>query len=241
MRVIDMLAQAGFSKINFAGGEPTLCPWIVEVAKQSKKHGMVTSIVTNGSKIGDLLDNFGECLDWVALSIDTVSAMKMKRTGRTLSRGPMTEETYLEVIDAIKRHGIRLKINTVVTRETCDDDFTDFVKMAKPERWKILQVLPVEGQNDANIADLQITVEQFHRYVERNRAVQDDGIVVVPENNKMMTGSYIMVDPAGRFFDNTQGTHTYSRPILEVGVEQALGDVSIDAKRFLQRGGLYDW
>ena len=32
-----------------------------------------------------------------------------------------------------------------------------------------------------------------------------------------MTGSYVMVDPAGRFFDNTSGYHTYGRPILEGG------------------------
>ena len=56
-----------------------------------------------------------------------------------------------------------------------------------------------------------------------------------------MTGSYVMVDPAGRFFDNASGAHTYSRPILEVGVEEAFRQVSVDSRRFLSRGGLYDW
>ena len=41
----------------------------------------------------------------------------------------------------------------------------------------------------------------------------------MPESNELMRGSYVMVDPAGRFFDNVEGGHTYSRPILEVGVE----------------------
>ena len=36
-------------------------------------------------------------------------------------------------------------------------------------------------------------------------------------------------------------THTYSRPILEVGVEQALMDVSVDAGKFLSRSGMYAW
>jgi radical S-adenosyl methionine domain-containing protein 2 len=51
-----------------------------------------------------------------------------------------------------------------------------------------------------------------------------------------MTGSYVMVDPAGRFFDNTAGTHMYSRPINEVGVDAALREVSIDPDRFRLRG-----
>ena len=50
-----------------------------------------------------------------------------------------------------------------------------------------------------------------------------------------------MVDPAGRFFDNTAGVHTYSQPINEVGVDAALGEVSVDASKFLFRDGLYDW
>ena len=72
-------------------------------------------------------------------------------------------------------------------------------------------------------------------------ASQGHGITVVPEDNDLMTGSYVMVDPAGRFFDNSAGTHTYSRPILEVGVEQALTDVSVDAGKFLSRSGMYAW
>ena len=67
------------------------------------------------------------------------------------------------------------------------------------------------------------------------------GIVLVPESNDLMTGSYVMVDPAGRFFDNVAGGHSYSRPIIEVGVEQALKDVSVDVEKFLSRNGLYDW
>ena len=67
------------------------------------------------------------------------------------------------------------------------------------------------------------------------------GVAVVPEDNDLMTGSYVMVDPAGRFFDNTAGAHVYSRPINEVGVDTALQDVSVDPDKFRLRDGLYDW
>ena len=240
--IVDKLAQAGFEKINFAGGEPTLCKWLPDLIKQAKRNGMATAIVTNGSRITtEWLDSLNGSLDWIALSIDTVDPERMKQVGRTVRAKPITEEEYLEKIDAIKQRGMRLKINTVVTSETWQEDFTDFIKLAKPERWKMLQVLPVRGQNDEHIADLEITTEQFEAYVQRNRIVEDGGIIVISENNELMTASYIMVDPAGRFFDNSRGTHTYSRPILDIGVEEALKDVLINTKRFLKRGGQYDW
>ena len=241
--IVDQLAKAGFEKINFAGGEPTLCRWLPNLIRQAKNHGMVTSIVTNGSRITDQwLDNLNGSLDWIALSIDTVNPEKLEHLGRAIHGNiPISEEEYLRIVSDIKRRGIRLKINTVVTSVTWQDDFTSFIRLAQPERWKLLQVLPVEGQNDAHIADFKISTDQFEAYVQRNRTVENDGISVVPENNELMMESYVMIDPAGRFFDNAQGTYTYSRPILEVGVEAALDDILIDTERFHERGGKYDW
>lgn len=240
--LVDTLARWGFEKINFAGGEPTLCPWLSDLIALAKERGMVASIVTNGSRItSEWLDGLNGNLDWIALSIDTVDPEKLKRSGRAVQGKPISREGYLQIIGRIKRNGIRLKINTVVTSATWEEDFAGFIRAANPERWKILQALAVDGQNNGRIDKYAVNAAQFERYVERNRSVESEGIVVVPENNEMMTGSYIMVDPAGRFFDNTQGAHTYSSPILNVGIEDALREVSVNAERFRQRGGRYAW
>ena len=181
-------------------------------------------------------------LDWVGLSIDTVDPEKSIHIGRAVAgKIPITEEKYLDIIGEMKRHGIRLKINTVVNSVNWEEDLTPFIQLAKPERWKLFQVLRVKGQNDAYIDDFAIVTEQFEAYVERNRIVENDGISLVPENNEAMTESYVMIDPAGRFFDNVQGSYRYSEPILKVGVTEALKQVSIDPERFHQRGGKYDW
>ena len=240
--VVDLLAQAGFAKITFAGGEPTLCPWLSDLIKQAKLHGLTTSIVTNGTRITDeWLRDLNGRLDWIALSVDTVDPGKLRRLGRTLQNNPISEKSYLNIISMIKQYGIRLKINTVVTSEMCEEDLTGFIRLARPERWKVFQVLAVKGQNDKGFEAYAVTESQFAEYVERNRTVENEGIVVVPESNDMMTGSYVMVDPSGRFFDNVQGTHSYSRPIIEVGAEEALKDVTVNPERFLQRGGKYHW
>ena len=241
--VVDRIAEFGFEKINFAGGEPTLCPWLPDLIAREKEHGMVTSIVTNGSRITDQwLNDLNGSLDWIGLSIDTVDPEKLKRLGRAIGgKVPITEKEYLNIIGEIKRYKIRLKINTVVTSVTWEEDFTQFIRLAKPERWKLLQALPVKGQNDVHIDDFIITPAQFEAYVQRNCIVEDDGISVIPESNEAMTESYVMIDPAGRFFDNVQGSYRYSEPILKVGVGEALKQVLIDPERFRQRGGEYDW
>ena len=241
--VVEKLAEAGFEKINFAGGEPTLCPWLSRLISRAKEHGMVTSIVTNGSRIShQWLDKLIGFLDWIALSIDTVDPEKLIRIGRAVSgKVPITPEEYRRMAGDIKRRGIRLKVNTVVTSANWKEDISGYIRSLQPERWKIFQVLRVNGQNDRHIDDYSVTAEQFDAYVQRNCVVEQDNISIVPESNELMTKSYIMIDPAGRFFDNAQGAHTYSDPILEVGIDAALKTISIDPGRFLRRGGKYDW
>ncbi|MCY4652982.1 MAG: viperin family antiviral radical SAM protein [Dehalococcoidia bacterium] len=240
--VVEMLAEAGFRKINFAGGEPTLCPWLPDLVSRARELGLTTSMVTNGSLMSaQWLDSVGGRLDWVALSIDSVDPSTLLRMGRTIRSGPMSERDYLCRIDMLKERGIRVKVNTVVTRSNLMEDLTDFIIKAQPERWKLLQVLSVDGQNDLTVAGHISSEDEFGRHVRLNRRVEAHGVTLVPENNDLMKGSYVMVDPAGRFFDNVVGRHTYSQSVLEVGVDRALSEVSVDSQKFLSRNGLYDW
>lgn len=243
IEIVNQLAEAGFfRKINFAGGEPTLCRWLPNLIKRAKELGMQTSIVTNGSKITDVwLGALNGNLDIIALSIDSVNPTTLVQLGRAIGGNrPISQDRYLRIIRTIKQHGIRLKINTVVTSENWQEDFTGVITSASPERWKIFQVLSINGQNDDHIDKMWISNDQFEAYVQRNRAVEEYGITILPESNELMTGSYVMVDPAGRFYDNTKGEYSYSDPILKVGVEKALRQVSTDFQRFKERGGLYE-
>lgn len=239
--LVDALCEHGFRKVNFAGGEPTLCKWLPDLIRRAKSHGVVTSMVTNGSRIkGVWLDKINGDLDIVALSIDSIDAGTQQTIGRVVNgKAPMTADEYRGIADEIKRRDIRLKVNTVVNSANHDEDLREFILSLGPERWKIFQALPVQGQNDERIGELAVSDDQFHEYVERNRTIEEQGIKVVPENNKLMTGSYVMVDPLGRFFDNTKGKHTYSKPILAVGVVDALREVAIYPERFDARGGRY--
>lgn len=112
-----------------------------------------------------------------------------------------------------------------------------FIRQVKPERWKVFQALRMEGQNDLSFDEVKISDAQFLYYQQLNSVRLFNGAVI--ENDFDMQGTYIMVDPAGRFFDNTKGYHTYSEPILKVGVSDALNQIDYDFNRFIERGGLY--
>ena len=240
--LISLIAQVGFHKINFAGGEPTLISWLPSLVQHAKSLGLTTSVVTNGSRVTEAwLDDLAGSLNILAISIDSVDAETQRKIGRTVKgKSPMTRADYLSIGESAKARGIRLKVNTVVNRHNVAEDFRPFIKAMRPERWKIFQALPVEGQNDFKFDEFAITSDEFDLYVDRNRSVYQDSIRVIPENNEEMTGSYLMIDPLGRFFDNTRGKHTYSNPIHSVGVQTALAEIRVYPERFIERGGLYD-
>ena len=93
------------------------------------------------------------------------------------------------------------------------------------------------GQNDGKVDDFKISKNQFQHFLQTHKKVS----VIIPESNKAIKGSYVMVDPAGRFFENTTGRHLYSKPINNIGVKQALSEVNYDFDKFVKRGGIYKW
>ena len=243
IEVVVALAQSGFQKITFAGGEPTLCPWLSDLIATAKKAGMTTMIVTNGTNLsGAFLENNKQHLDWITLSVDSLVTTTNLKTGRAVSgKKNIAELEYYGIVDKIKSYGYKLKINTVVSAENYKEKLIDFIEYAQPSRWKIFQVLPITGQNDLKVNGFLISENDFNQFLENNRTKANNKIVSVPETNTQMKGSYVMVDPAGRFFNNATGKHYYSNPILEVGCENALEQMNYDALKFEERGGLYDW
>ena len=59
----------------------------------------------------------------------------------------------------------------MVSRFNLEQDLTGFIIDLGPERSKLLQVLPVGGQNDSAVGGYPISVKEFQAYVERSRRV----------------------------------------------------------------------
>lgn len=242
VQVVQQLADFGFQKITFAGGEPTLCMWLPDLIETAKDAGMTTMIVSNGSRLTDeFLEVNKNKLDWVAISIDSLNAETNLTTGRAIAgKRTLQLDNYKSLVDRVKQFGYGLKINTVVNRNNFKENMTDFIRYARPKRWKVLQVLPIVGQNDNKIDDFKISEIEFQVFIDNHSHLQDM-TKIVPETISQIKGSYAMVDPAGRFFDNATGTHNYSRKILELGVKTTIQEVNYDLPKFISRGGQYDW
>ena len=245
--VPEMLAAAGADKITFVGGEPTLCPYLGDLLAASKVVGLTTCIVSNATGLTEeFLDEWGHLIDWVGLSIDASNDEIHAEIGRGM-RGDLARQRshHLELAKQVwarcTQRGIRMKLNTVVCKANLEDDMSALVMELKPERWKIFEVLPVEGQNDGDVDDMLLEEDEFNSWVERHKWVADEGIQFVPESNELMRGSYAMLDALGRFYSNTEGGHTYGPSILDVGVMRAWEENCFLEDRFHDRGGIYEW
>ena len=147
----------------------------------------------------------------------------------------------IALADRARAAGVRVKLNTVVTSLTWAEDMSALVTRMRPERWKAFQVLPVRGQNDGSVEDLLITREQLEAFLDRHQHLARAGFPPIAEDNDAMRGSYLMIDPLGRFYDNVGGSYVYSEPILEVGFARALAQVRFSLDKLRARGGLYVW
>lgn len=86
IQVVQQLADLGFEKITFAGGEPTLCSWLPELIATAKQAGLTTMIVSNGTKLTDkFLQDNQKNLDWIAISVDSLQLDTNKAIGRAIS------------------------------------------------------------------------------------------------------------------------------------------------------------
>jgi radical S-adenosyl methionine domain-containing protein 2 len=233
--IVRKAANYGFRKINFVGGEPTLCHWLGDLIVEAKRLGLTTSIVTNGTLLNDdWLNSMRGKLDWLGVSIDSLSSETNRLLGRSI---PSTNSPdlpfYLDLCKRIKAHGMKLKINTVVTGLNKDETFDEFFSNIQPDKWKIFQVLIIKGEND-DAASLRVSTEEFDAFLQNNLHLVENSRVF-PENSESMLGSYAMIDPSGCFVDNSSGYYVQSNCILESGIEFALGQINLNFKKYTAR------
>ncbi|MCY3414219.1 MAG: radical SAM protein [Candidatus Heimdallarchaeota archaeon] len=231
-KILEEFAKLGTDKVTFVGGEPTLVDYLPKLLKKAKDLGMTTMVITNGSKINQhYLYEIENVLDWMGISIDS----GIEDISRQLGRGSNHVQQTIEISKLLYERGIQLKINTVVTSRTWNEDMNWLLEELLPRRWKVFQMLPIQGENDG-AADLLIDDYQFKTFIETHKVHNP-----VWESNTLMRGSYVMVDPLGRLFDNVYGMMRYSAPILDVGLEEALSEIEFDMLKFKKRGGMYKW
>lgn len=220
-------------RLNFAGGEPLLyADRVLSAMRLARSIGFDVSLITNGSRFNaGMVADLAPELSLLGLSIDSAVPEVLAAIGR--------QDRHAQHLDlqALSRHvamarcinpELALKINTVVCSANWQDDLSAAIRDLAPQRWKVLRMLPVINR------DLEVSNQQFRSFVERHASLKD---VMVVEDNNVMVGSYIMVDPTGRFFQNRSGTsgYDYSPLILNVGAEEAFSLIGWSSLKFDRR------
>jgi radical S-adenosyl methionine domain-containing protein 2 len=219
-------------RINFAGGEPFLSNNIIRLLQTAKEIGFSVSFISNGSLINNsIADEICKTIDIAGFSIDSSTHYMDKMIGRCTPRGNgLNKDSLINIIEIFKKSGSSIKINTVVGNHNKNDDMSGIIIKTLPDKWKILQELPV--MTASGISSLE-----FKSYISRHSNFKS---IIYAEDNISMTNSYLMIDPLGRFYQNKEIGHgyNYSDPILSVGIEKAFEQIHFNFSKFKSRYAL---
>ncbi|WP_369433974.1 viperin family antiviral radical SAM protein [Psychromonas sp. MME1] len=220
-------------RINFAGGEPLILKnRFSQLIIKAKELGFNLSLITNGHYLTkEFVDNYGALFSMIGISFDSQSADVRKNIGRIDRKGNSFDE--VDLINTVERlrkinPSISIKVNTVVNSLNYQESFVGLITQLQPDKWKVFQVLPVLNNH------LLVTDKQFTEFGEHH--AQLEGVMVI-EDNDAMTNSYLMINPQGRFYQNssTQVGYQYGELILDVSVDQALSVCEINWETFTSR------
>ncbi|XP_007522315.1 S-adenosylmethionine-dependent nucleotide dehydratase RSAD2 [Erinaceus europaeus] len=246
-RGLLMLKEAGMEKINFSGGEPFLPDrgdYLGKMVKFCKEELCLpsVSIVSNGSLIRKKwFKDYGNYLDILAISCDSFN----EDVNALIGRG-QGKKGHVENLKKLRQwcrdYRVAFKINSVINRFNVEEDMNEQIKALNPIRWKVFQCLIIEGENAGEDALREaerfvISDDEFETFLERHKDVS----CLVPESNKKMKDSYLILDEYMRFLNCQNGRKDPSKSILDVGIEEAIKFSGFDEKMFLRRGGKYKW
>lgn len=217
-------------RLSLAGGEPLLYSReIVGIVAQARELGFKVSLITNGSRLTQpLMVELAPQLSILGLSLDSAKALTNQKIGRADRHEQILSLSNLtSVIECGRRLNpeLRMKINTVVNALNFTEDMSQLIEQFAPDKWKVLRMLPT------TTSDLAIASYEFAEFVARHKKLH--GIMAAEDNNDMVE-SYIMIDPHGRFFQNSSsGTgYQYSDEILKVGAETAFREINWQPNKF---------
>eukprot|EP00730_Choanoeca_flexa_P014523 TRINITY_DN6380_c0_g1_i2.p1 TRINITY_DN6380_c0_g1~~TRINITY_DN6380_c0_g1_i2.p1 ORF type:complete len:327 (+),score=68.21 TRINITY_DN6380_c0_g1_i2:220-1200(+) len=248
--VLEQFYAQGMNKLNIAGGEPLLYKnYVSDIVKFAKLDlGITTSIVSNASRIQERwLQEHAHLIDYFAISCDSDNDELNAKMGRRERGKTYSEQTARTLRAAQLCHdlGINLKINTVVLSDNHAIDMSDFIRQLRPMRWKVFQVLVLDNENSGNgtlrnARNLRVTDAQFDAFIARHQDVcAEANIRLVPEPNRLMQNSYILLDEELRLLNCSDGAKKPGRSVLEIGVIQAMQEAGFDKQAFQARDGTY--
>jgi radical S-adenosyl methionine domain-containing protein 2 len=254
--VYNHLRSQNFShiRLNIVGGEPVMFPerlW--NVVKIAYKYGMEISIITNGCYLENIRP-FAHTISQVGISVDSLDHQTNMDIGRECGGKTISFEQLYQKIECIRKINpdIKFKLNTVVNEFNYNEILVESFLKLKVHKWKILRQMPFNGKG--GVSDYQFYAFVKNNYKEDLMRLNVPSVLSLPhiygsdrssddssrqvifiEDTEAMTESYLMISPDGRLFQNGGNQYSYSRPLTEVSMADALADIKFDQEKFNNR------
>jgi cyclic pyranopterin phosphate synthase len=222
IKLISIFNKLGVKKYRLTGGEPLVRKGIVDIIEylnELKKKELIQehTLTTNGTnlnKYSEILKKNG--VDRINVSLDTLNPERFKEITRW---GDVNK--VLEGIQAALDSGIKVKINTVVTKDFNDDELIEIINWSEKKNIDVslIEVMPIGSIGEERfdqyklmslvekdlIEKLSLTKSNFRtngpsRYFERNNSKQKIGFISALSHNFCDTCNRIRLTCTGKLF-----------------------------------------
>jgi cyclic pyranopterin phosphate synthase len=169
-RVCGAFVRLGVKKLRLTGGEPLVRKDIMRLFRGLGRHldsGALEelTLTTNGSQLERYAGELYDCgVRRVNVSVDTLDPAKFTEITR---RGHL--DTVLAGLDAAKRAGLQIKINTVALRDVNEDEFDDLVAWAGDQGFDLvfIEVMPMGDIGGENRLDQYLPLSLVRARLQR--------------------------------------------------------------------------
>jgi MoaA/NifB/PqqE/SkfB family radical SAM enzyme len=143
--VIGEFARMGIPGIGFTGGEPLLRDDIFELMAETRRHGMIAHLNTNGWLMGDVqaqrIIEIG--VDSVNISLDGATAGTHDRIRQMAGSFDRAVKAVERLVSLKKKHGSHVRIKTVaVLDETNIDEVPQMLALGKELGTDCIELIP---------------------------------------------------------------------------------------------------
>lgn len=217
-------------RINLSGGEPLTCSYLQDIIDYILMKNISVSLITNGSLLSpSFISHNKHKISMIGISVDSLNVKTNTKIGRCdFNQNTLSKVELIKLCDLIKSNGIKLKINICVSKYNLYEQFSDFLKIIKPDRLKILQMTVIDGSN--NIASrLTVTDDEYKQFCKQYLEFSP-----IQEVSEMLQDGYLIIDSHGNIGINNSH-HIKSFNLTEIELSDVILQIALDEKHYIYR------
>lgn len=207
--ILKVLEVLGVQKIDIAGGEPLVFPYLPQLIEAARQAGFALTITTSGAGLD-------QNREWLVHNAQLFSRVIVSVDGATKERHDQlrgrigTFEQVADILTRIQKAGeCPVRLNTVVVRSALASAqcLAELVSGLRPAEWCLIQPHPANKKE--HFDSHSITSNEFDHFVTQVRKIVDQGTLTVGRIISRTASNYSgywVLYPDGMLRRHTDGT-----------------------------------